>query len=503
ALKILPPDLAASNPQHAQRFLREAEAQASLDHPNVVAIHQVRKHESYHLIEMQFLAGGSVADLLRAGPLKAEVAARIAREAAQGLAAAHKKKLVHRDVKPQNILLGEDGTAKVSDFGLAKAVDATGGLTASGLVLGTPHYMSPEQASNARLDGRSDIYSLGTTLYHMLTGTLPFEAESTVGVMYHHCCTRPRSPRDIRPGISQSLANVCLNAMLKVSANRYQTMDEFIADLDRAMSGQSVKMRAIEDVRAPGRVETRRLAPSEPVSQAPPSLAALSKPMRRRAAWAVTLALCVLLGCLMGVRLGNRWLAGKRAETARASPKPVKTEAESAAPTPKPEAPEPASQAPPAPVAPAANPPTPPTTAAIETRREAETTSPKAPVANAAPTPAVSEAAQRDGVPATMDVDLGGAFVMLLVYIPAGEFTMGSPEHEKGREPNEGPLHRVRITKPFYMGVYEVTRGQFVRFVQETGHQTDGERSGSGWNQKGATWESRAGVHWRNPLFEQ
>jgi len=92
---------------------------------------------------------------------------------------------------------------------------------------------------------------------------------------------------------------------------------------------------------------------------------------------------------------------------------------------------------------------------------------------------------------------------MLLVCIPAGEFTMGSPEHEKGREPNEGPLHRVRITKPFYMGVYEVTRGQFGRFVQEAGHQTDGERSGSGWNQKDGTWESRAGVHWRNPLFEQ
>jgi len=255
ALKILPPDLAASNTQYAQRFIREARAQAALDHANVVAIHDVGKHGNYYYIDMQFVEGGSVADLCET-PGAIDRAVSVIRAAAQGLAAAHKKKLIHRDIKPENILITGDGTAKVSDFGLAKGVDVDGGLTKSGQVLGTPFYMSPEQCRATPLDGRSDIYSLGVTLYHLLTGQRPFMADLAMAIMYHHCCSTPTNPREKRADIPEPIANVCLNAMLKVPANRYQTMEEFVADLDKAMAGEPVAIRAIEKVHGPGQIET-------------------------------------------------------------------------------------------------------------------------------------------------------------------------------------------------------------------------------------------------------
>ncbi|MBM4087269.1 MAG: serine/threonine protein kinase, partial [Planctomycetes bacterium] len=234
ALKILPPDLASANPQYAQRFLREAQSQAALNHPNVVIIYHVGKAAEYYFIEMEFLEGGSAAGLPKA-TMPTSRAVEIIRGAAQGLAAAHKKGLVHRDMKPENILLTAEGVAKVSDFGLAKAVDVESGITASGQVLGTPYYMSPEQCRAVALDGRSDLYSLGVTFYHLLTGVRPFTADSAMTILYHHCCSAPKNPREVRPEVSEPLATVCLNAMLKDPANRYQTMDEFVADLDKAL----------------------------------------------------------------------------------------------------------------------------------------------------------------------------------------------------------------------------------------------------------------------------
>ncbi|MBM4044814.1 MAG: serine/threonine protein kinase [Planctomycetes bacterium] len=269
ALKILPPDLATANPQFAQRFLREAQSQAALEHPNVVPIYHVGRHETYYFIEMQFVGGGSVAGLMKK-PMPTDQATAILRGAAQGLAAAHKKKLIHRDIKPENILLTEDGMAKVSDFGLAKAVDVHSGLTASGQVLGTPFYMSPEQSRGVALDARSDIYSLGVTFYQMLTGERPFMGDSAMAILYHHCCTPPKNPRELRPEISESLAAVCLNAMLKDPANRYQGMEEFVADLDKAASGQPVAIRAIEEIKGPGKVVTKRPQAAKP-TPAPPA----------------------------------------------------------------------------------------------------------------------------------------------------------------------------------------------------------------------------------------
>ena len=263
ALKILPPDLAASNPQYAQRFLREAQSQAALEHPNVVPIYAVGNEAGCHFIEMQFLSGGSGADLLKQ-PVPIDTAAAIIRGAAQGLAAAHRKKLVHRDVKPENLLLSDEGLAKVADFGLAKATNVDSGLTAAGQVLGTPYYMSPEQCRANALDGRSDVYSLGVTFYHLLTGQRPFVAESVMALMYEHCRTLPRSPREIRPEIPDAIANVCLKAMEKAAENRYQTMEELVADLDTALTGQRPAAEKVAKVTAPQRVEADPPPPPQP-----------------------------------------------------------------------------------------------------------------------------------------------------------------------------------------------------------------------------------------------
>ena len=244
ALKILLPDLASSNPQYAQRFIREARSQAALMHSNVVTIFHVGKEGKYYFIEMEFVSGGSGADLLEA-PVPVEQAVAVIRDAAEGLAVAHAKKLIHRDIKPENILIAEDGVAKVSDFGLAKAVDVKDGLTASGQVLGTPFYMNPEQCRATPLDERSDIYSLGVTLYHLLTGERPFAGDSAMAIMYHHCCSKPADPREKRSDIPEPIANICLNSMLKDPANRHQTMAELIADLDKAMAGEAVGIRAV------------------------------------------------------------------------------------------------------------------------------------------------------------------------------------------------------------------------------------------------------------------
>ncbi|MBM4095045.1 MAG: serine/threonine protein kinase, partial [Planctomycetes bacterium] len=270
ALKILPPALAAANPQYAQRFLREAQSQAAVEHPNVVPIYSAGRHESYYYIEMQYVAGGSAGELLAKGLLPIEQAVGIIREAAQGLAAAHQKKLVHRDIKPENILLTEHGTAKVADFGLARTVEVGKALTTSGEVLGTPYYMSPEQCRARPLDERSDIYSLGVTFYHLLTGEKPFTGDSALSVMYHHCHSRPRDPRAIRPEIPEPLALVCLNAILKDPQSRYQTMEELIRDLDHAVAGHPVPIRATEPPREPEEWVSKARASGELAAVAPP-----------------------------------------------------------------------------------------------------------------------------------------------------------------------------------------------------------------------------------------
>ena len=234
AIKILSADLAANNTA-LRRFLSEARAAGRLNHPNALAIYEVGETEGLHYLVMEFAPGGSVSKRMeRGGVFSILDATCIAADACKGLAAAHAVGMVHRDVKPDNLLFAADGTVKVSDFGLAKS--AIGGdtqLTQEGQVVGSPYFMSPEQCEARALDYRSDIYSLGATYYTLLTGANPYESEgSTVRVMYAHCGGEILDPRKVNRAVPDACAAIVARAMAKQPDDRYQSVEEMRADLE-------------------------------------------------------------------------------------------------------------------------------------------------------------------------------------------------------------------------------------------------------------------------------
>ena len=170
-----------------ERFEREVKAAARLSHPNIVTVHEFGQGDGQHFYTMALMPGGDLKARIRAHPegMAPDEARRVASTVAQALNYAHGRGFVHRDVKPENILFDEEGRPQLTDFGIARAM-AEGTLTAAGMVIGSPHYMSPEQAQGLRVDGRSDLYSLGVVFYEMLTGRLPFEAGNTLAVAYAH-----------------------------------------------------------------------------------------------------------------------------------------------------------------------------------------------------------------------------------------------------------------------------------------------------------------------------
>ncbi len=242
AVKLINPDLVTS-PEMAGRFQREARAASQLDHPNIAIVHDLGQTEDGTLyIAMEFIEGESLKELIRReGQLPAERIVAFLRQIAGALQAAHRRNIVHRDLKPQNIMVttGSDGreTAKLLDFGIAKMFDEEATqLTATGLSIGTPQYMSPEQANGAVVDGRSDLYSLGIILYEMLIGTVPFDDKSTPAVLIKHVSQPPPRPSLRRPDIKvpAGLEAVALRCLEKSPSARYQTAEEFIAALERA-----------------------------------------------------------------------------------------------------------------------------------------------------------------------------------------------------------------------------------------------------------------------------
>jgi serine/threonine protein kinase len=230
AIKALAPALATSGPA-VQRFVREARAAAAVTHDNVIAIHAVEDAGPVPYLVMQFINGPTLqAKLDRAGPLPLKEVLRIGLQTASGLAAAHAQGLVHRDVKPGNILL-ENGIerVKITDFGLARAVDDAS-VSQSGLIAGTPAYMSPEQANGERVDHRSDLFSLGSVLYALCAGHAPFRADTTMAVLRRVCEDTPRSLREVNPDVPDWLEALIARLHAKAPADRFQTAAE-VADL--------------------------------------------------------------------------------------------------------------------------------------------------------------------------------------------------------------------------------------------------------------------------------
>ena len=247
AIKLLPQELSEDSAA-LSRFLTEAKSAGKLNHPNAITLYEIGQEDEIHYQVMEIVSGGSVEDQLeKTGSYSAADATRMTIEACRGLAAAHRAGLIHRDIKPSNLLLTNEGSVKISDFGLAKLTQSQSlQMTRVGQIIGTPYYMSPEQCQGQEVDARSDIYSLGATYYCLLTGKTPYaDSDSVVQVMYSHCNSAPPNPRDIREAVPTACAKIIERAMAKNPSDRYASADEFRRDLEAvlaAVSGANINL---------------------------------------------------------------------------------------------------------------------------------------------------------------------------------------------------------------------------------------------------------------------
>jgi eukaryotic-like serine/threonine-protein kinase len=392
ALKVLAPAIAATSPAR-KRFLREARSSAQVRHENVVLVFAVEEHPLPYLA-MEFIPGESVQQRIdRTGPLETPEVVRLGRQIAEGLAAAHATGLIHRDIKPGNVLIeGGPLRVKITDFGLARAADDAS-LTQSGVLAGTPLYMAPEQAKGESLDHRADLFSLGSVLYVMATGRPPFRASTTYAVLKRVVEDDPRPIQEVIPELPRWLSDVIAKLHAKRPEDRFQSARE-VADV---LADCEAQLKANAEVRD-----------HSCITQGKPATSAA------RWIWIVAAALLFpILALTLTETVGvTHWLRNQK-----------------------------------------------PTSDLKE---------------NVAGKPIRREQAEGKSLPVDYTNSLGMKFKLIL----AGKFLMGSspteidhfarmPEYEflKPMLESEGPEHEVEITKPFYMGVTEVTVGQFRQFI--------------------------------------
>src|ERR671920_1459956 len=234
AIKVMHASIAEDGIQ-LERFRREARTAAKMQHPHVVTVIDAGEDEGHPFIVLEYVEGETLKDRIRrCGPLPVPEAVAYAIEVGRALTAAHGERLVHRDVKPQNVLIDPEGRAKVTDFGIARSLEAEG-LTATGRVLGTTDYVAPEQALGEETTAQSDVYSLGICLFEMLTGEVPFKAESQVAVAMKHVKDPLPDIRMRRPEISAALASIVEHACAKETANRYASAADMTHELEQAL----------------------------------------------------------------------------------------------------------------------------------------------------------------------------------------------------------------------------------------------------------------------------
>ncbi len=480
ALKVMKAHL-ADNKDARRRFLREAQAMAKVKHEHVVIVYHVVDDPQSPYLTMELLDGETLEDRLqREKRLPAPEVTRIGREIAEGLAAAHDHGLIHRDVKPGNVWLeGERGHVKILDFGLARVADGGAHLTHSGAIVGTPAYMAPEQAGGKVLDARCDLFSLGSVLYRMATGEPAFRGEGMMAVLKAVAEHQPPAPCDLDPNLSA----LVMRLLEKDPANRPASAREVVErfrDLER-----------------------RPVVPTKPAAQ--PGAGGKKRGPRRlwfiAAAAAIVLLALVPVGVLYGPTL-VRIVADKGVIVIETDDKDVEVTVKGQS--------------------------------AIlidhQTNREIEITAGDKEIevtekpnglhlftkkftltrggteivrvheetakANASNNPAAKPSAE----------EITNSIGMKFRLIQPGKFLMGSPKDEQGRDDNEGPQHEVEITKPFYMGAYPVTRGQFEAFTKDTNYKTEPERDGvggEGYNATSQTAEFDPKYSWRDPGFTQ
>jgi serine/threonine protein kinase len=236
ALKVLPKHL-THDKAFVDRFKREVRATGSLQHPNIVNIYDAGVENGVFYLAMEFVDGETLNQRLRHdGKLSEALSLYIGREVAKGLAHAHSRGILHRDVKPENIMLAKAGAVKLADLGLAKFLEDSQRITAEGIAVGTPHYISPEQARALKeTDHRTDLYSLGATLFHIITGRLPYEGDNGAEVMKRHVFEATPDPRSVKPDITPGIADLIIKLMAKNPSQRVQTAAELATIIDTLM----------------------------------------------------------------------------------------------------------------------------------------------------------------------------------------------------------------------------------------------------------------------------
>jgi len=261
AVKVLPPELTVINPGMVERFRREARMAATLDHPHIIPVFRVSTGGKLFWYVMKFLEGESLDHILkRDGQIDVRRAAQILEQTGDALEFAHRHKVVHRDVKPANLVLDDRGRVTVTDFGIAKALDANT-LTASGSMIGTPYYMSPEQCTGKAVGPAADQYSLAVMAYQMLAGHVPFSGDSVVDVIRRHCMESPPPLREARPDLSPSVVAVVERALAKSAEDRFASTVEFAQAFSQAAQGQEITVAPPRSRSGPRMSETALASP--------------------------------------------------------------------------------------------------------------------------------------------------------------------------------------------------------------------------------------------------
>jgi serine/threonine-protein kinase len=277
----------AQDREFVERFRREAESAAGLQHPNIVSVYDRGEFEGTYYIAMQYVDGPTLKGLIDAG-LNPEQAVALIRQVLEAARFAHRNGIVHRDLKPQNVIVDGEGKAIVTDFGIARA--GVSEITQTGSVMGTPHYLSPEQAQGFEVTAVSDLYSIGVLLYEALTGRLPFEGESAVAVAMKQVSQTPQRPSSINPRVSPALDAVVMRALEKDPGERFQSADAFIAALDAALREPGVGSG------------TASFAPLPPVVAVPLEEDPEEEKRKRRWIW-IAVAVAAVVGVLIGLAL--------------------------------------------------------------------------------------------------------------------------------------------------------------------------------------------------------
>ena len=334
AIKILN-ERHANDDQFVERFRREAKNAAALSHPNIVSIYDRGEAEGTYYIAMEYLDGRSLKELIvTRGDAPVGIAVEYARQILSALKFAHRHGIVHRDIKPHNVLVNAEGAVKVTDFGIARA--GASQMTEAGSIVGTAQYLSPEQARGGDVDQRSDLYSLGVVLYELLTGTVPFSGDTPVEIAMKHLSQTPEPPSKRRAGIPRELDMVVMRALAKDPADRYQSADEMEADLDRVARGVGIapetEAAATQIMRSPvtipgplaataaTMITPGRRAGGGAVPPLPPSVYYdIDEPIHRRPVWPWIAALLFVIGAAIGGWFLYHQISNKLASTTPAA----------------------------------------------------------------------------------------------------------------------------------------------------------------------------------------